>query len=142
MIWRVLADLTVAAHLAFILFVVLGGFLVLRQPRWLWLHVPAVAWVAWLELTGAICPLTPLENALRARAGDAGYAGGFIDHYLIPLIYPAGLTATVQTLIGVAVILFTLAMYILAARRWRERRIRRGMMARPTVTALAWQERH
>ena len=142
MTWRFLADLTVAAHLAFILFVVFGGLLVLRHPRWLWLHVPAVAWVAWLELTGAICPLTPLENALRARAGDAGYAGGFIEHYLIPVIYPAGLTPAVQTALGVGVIGVTLAMYALAARRHRDRRVRRGMAAGPTVTSLAWQERH
>ena len=93
MAYRWLADATVALHFAFIVFVVSGGFLVLRDGVWAWLHLPAVAWVAWLEFTGAICPLTPLENALRVRAGEAGYAGGFIDHYLVPVIYPAGLTA-------------------------------------------------
>ena len=104
MAYRWLADATVALHAAFIVFVVAGGLLVWRDARWALLHVPAVAWVVWLEFTGAICPLTPLENALRARAGEAGYAGGFIDHYVVPVIYPAGLTPGIQVALGAALV--------------------------------------
>jgi hypothetical protein len=118
---RLLADATVAFHFAFIAFVVLGGLVVLRVPRVAWLHVPAVAWVVWLELTGAICPLTPLENALRERAGQAGYEGGFIDHYLMPVIYPAGLTPQIQAMLGIAVLVLNVVVYALALRRWRSR---------------------
>ena len=119
MTYRLLADATVAFHFTFIVFVVLGGFLVLRKPRFAWLHVPAVVWVVWLELTGAICPLTPLENALRARAGEAGYAGGFIDHYLMPLIYPAGLTPQIQWGLAIAVLAINAIVYTTA---WRDAR--------------------
>ena len=119
---RLLADATVAFHFAFIAFVVLGGLVVIRVPRVAWLHVPAVAWVVWLELTGAICPLTPLENALRQRAGQAGYEGGFIDHYLIPVIYPAGLTPQVQTMLGIAVLVLNATVYAIAWRRARRNR--------------------
>jgi hypothetical protein len=119
MAYRGLADATVALHFAFILFVVFGGFLAWRRMFWAWLHLPAVAWVAWLEFTGAICPLTPLENALRARAGDAGYAGGFIEHYLVPVIYPAGLTPGIQILLGSAIVALNVVVY---AALWRRRR--------------------
>lgn len=118
--YRFLADATVALHLAFIAFVVLGGLLVARNVRWAWLHLPAVTWVAWLEFTGAICPLTPLENMLRARAGQAGYAEGFIEHYLLPIIYPAGLTADIQLILGVAIIILNVAIYAWII--WRRRR--------------------
>lgn len=126
MAWRLLADATVAFHLAFIVFVVLGGLLVLRRPRVAWLHVPAAAWVVYLELTGAICPLTPLENAFRERAGEQGYAGGFIDHYLMPIIYPAGLTPHIQAILGIGVLVLNLAVYALAVRRARARNDSRG----------------
>ena len=118
---RVLADATVAFHFLFIGFVVLGGLVVVRVPRVAWLHLPAVAWVAWLELTGAICPLTPLENAFRQQAGQAGYEGGFIDHYLMPVIYPAGLTPQIQTMLGIAVLVLNATVYAIAWRRWRKR---------------------
>lgn len=139
--WRFLADVTVVAHLAFIAFAVLGGVLVLRQPRWAWLHLPAVAWVVWLELTGAICPLTPLENGLRERAGDAGYAGGFIDHYIVPLIYPAGLTPTLQTALGLAVLGIAVVTYGLAWRRLRARWRLARRAAKPgrTLAAEDWR---
>lgn len=119
MAYRLLADATVALHAAFIVFVVAGGLLVSRNARWALLHLPAVAWVAWLEFTGAICPLTPLENALRARAGDEGYAGGFIDHYLVPVIYPAGLTPGIQVALGAALVAGNVWLYWRAWRRWR-----------------------
>lgn len=111
MAYRWLADAVVALHFAFIVFVVAGGFLALRNVRWAFAHVPAVAWVAWIEFTGAICPLTPLENVLRERAGQGGYAGGFIDRYLVPIVYPAGLTPQVQVGLGVAVVALNAFLY-------------------------------
>lgn len=116
----VLADLVVLLHLAFILFVMLGGLLVLRRRRLMWLHLPVAAWGAAIEFVGWICPLTPLENRLRAAAGEAGYSGGFIEHYLIPLIYPAGLTRELQWLLGALVLLVNAAVY------WRVLRGRAG----------------
>jgi hypothetical protein len=118
MAYRWLAEVTVVLHFAFIVFVVLGGLLAVRNLRWAWLHVPAVAWVAWLEFTGAICPLTPLENVFRERAGEAGYAGGFIDHYLVPVIYPVGLTPQIQVALGVAVVALNVFVYAWAWRRY------------------------
>jgi hypothetical protein len=114
---RVAGDAVVVVHLVFIAFVAGGGALVLWWPRLAWLHLPAVAWGAYAELTSTICPLTPLENALRARAGQAGYAGSFVDHYLVPIIYPAGLTPRAQTYIGLFVIAINLAFYAIAWRR-------------------------
>src|SRR5689334_7043487 len=101
---RVGADVLVVALFAFLLFVALGGLLAMRW-RWVaWLHVPAAVAGAVIEFTGWICPLTPLENTLRQRAGEAGYAGGFIDHYIVSLIYREGLTRAMQTTLGAAVI--------------------------------------
>jgi len=129
MLDRVLADATVALHLAFILFVVGGSALVWRRPNWAWVHVPAVAWVAWLEFTHATCPLTPLENMLRARAGDAGYAGGFIQHYVEPVIYPGGLTPGIQVVLGALVVACNIIVYALAWRRARRAGSARGLAA-------------
>jgi hypothetical protein len=115
---RVLADAVVVFHLAFIAFVLAGGVLVITwRPRVAWLHLPAVAWAAYAEFTSTICPLTPLENVLRVRAGQAGYEGGFVDHYLIPLIYPASLTPSVQGVLGAVVIAVNLIFYAIAWRR-------------------------
>src|SRR4051812_20071826 len=108
---HLLADLVVVVHSAFVLFVVLGGLLALRWPGLAYVHVPAALWGAWIEFTGRICPLTPLENALRARAGEAGYSGGFIEHYIIPVLYPSGLTRTVQLVLGVLVVVINLIVY-------------------------------
>ena len=116
---RLLADAVVALHLAFILFVVGGGALVLWRRGWAVLHVPAVAWGAWTEFTGTLCPLTPWEQALRRQAGEAGYAGGFVEHYVVPLIYPAALTPRLQFALGVFVLLLNAAIYAAAWRRWR-----------------------
>jgi hypothetical protein len=118
------ADLLVLVHLGFILFVAVGGLLVLRRPRLAWLHLPAVAWGALVELAGPIiCPLTPWENALRLAAGEAGYAGGFIDHYIVPLIYPPGLTRGMQISLGIAVLLVNgLAYGTIIARYFAARR--------------------
>ena len=96
MFFRALADLVVVTHLAFILFVVLGGLLALRWPRALWLQVPAAVWGVLVEVGGWICPLTPLENRLRGLAGDAGYPGGFVEHYLLAWLYPAALDRSIR----------------------------------------------
>ncbi|EZH78180.1 MAG: DUF2784 domain-containing protein [Pseudomonas sp.] len=109
--WRLAADALVVIHLGFILFVLFGGLLLLRWPRLLWLHLPAVAWGATVEFFHLLCPLTPWENQLRQAAGDAGYEGGFIEHYLIPLIYPAGLTPQIQLWLGGIVLLINATVY-------------------------------
>ena len=117
---RLLADAVLLLHGLFILFAVLGGVLVWRWPRLAWLHLPAAAWAGWVVSAGWICPLTPLENALRRSAGEAGYSGGFIEHYLLALIYPEGLTRPVQVVLGVGVLLFNAVLYaLLIARRSR-----------------------
>jgi hypothetical protein len=123
MIERILADALVLLHFGFILFVVFGGFLLLR---WKWiagLHVPAVLWAAAIEFRHGICPLTPLEQGLRRAAGEAGYSGSFIEHYLIPIIYPAGLDERLQYILGTLVIVINLAVYgwVLFRRRHRSR---------------------
>jgi len=92
----VLADLVVIGHVAFVAFAVFGGFLAWRCATVAFAQLPALAWGCWIELSGRVCPLTPLENLLRQRAGDVGYSGGFIEHYILPVLYPAGLTAYVQ----------------------------------------------
>jgi hypothetical protein len=122
MTYRIAADAVLLLHLAFILFVVLGGLLVLKWPRLALLHVPAVAWGATVELLHLICPLTPLENRLRRAAGEEGYSGGFIEHYLVPLIYPAGLTPGIQLWLGAFVLLLNLVPYGLLAKRLMRRR--------------------
>jgi Protein of Unknown function (DUF2784) len=108
---RLLADSLVALHFAFIAFVLCGGLLVLRRRAWAAAHLPAVAWAAYVEFTATVCPLTPWENALRARAGIAGYDGAFVEHYVIPLIYPAGLTPRIQVLLGAFVIALNAIVY-------------------------------
>ncbi|MEN8260036.1 MAG: DUF2784 domain-containing protein [Pseudomonadota bacterium] len=114
-----LADGVVLVHFGFILFVVWGGFLALKW-RWIpWLHLPAVFWGVIIEFTGWICPLTPLEIWLRTRAGDIGYDSGFVEHYLLPLIYPQGLTRGMQIMLGVSVLLLNVCIY---AWLWRKHR--------------------
>ena len=104
MIDRLAADAIVALHVAFVLFACLGGLLAWRDPRWAFVHLPAATWAAWVEATATICPLTPIENALRHRAGEAGYPGGFVEHYVLPLLYPVGLTPGVQAWLGAFVV--------------------------------------
>jgi hypothetical protein len=119
---RLLADALVAVHFTFIAFVLVGGLLAARQPRWALLHLPTVAWAAWTEFTATVCPLTPWENALREAAGDAGYAGGFVEHYVVPLIYPEALTPRMQFALGIGVVALNAVVYALAWRTWRGRR--------------------
>jgi len=117
MAYRLLADLVVLVHGAFVAFVVLGGFLAWRW-RWLvWAHVPCTIWGALIEFKGWICPLTPLENYLRRRAGLEGYAGGFVEHYVIPALYPAGLTRPTQALLGTLVLAVNVVAYGVLLRR-------------------------
>ncbi|MFE8644010.1 DUF2784 domain-containing protein [Sphingomonas sp. NCPPB 2930] len=110
---RLAADAVLVLHGAFIAFAVLGGLLALWKRGWMLLHLPALAWAAFVMTSGRICPLTPLEMRLRRAAGDEGYAVGFIDHYLAAAIYPEGLTRTVQVGLGVAVVVFNLGIYLL-----------------------------
>jgi hypothetical protein len=119
MVYLALADAVLVLHLSFILFVVLGGLLVLRRRWLLWLHLPAVAWGILIEIMGWICPLTPLENWLRLQGGERGYAGGFIDQYLVTLIYPDGLTRELQWLLAALVLAINAAIYLWL---WRGRR--------------------
>ena len=112
-----LADLVLLLHAAFIVFVLLGGLLVLRWRSLLWLHLPCVAWGILIELAGWICPLTPLENRLREAAGLGSYGESFIGHYLVPLIYPPGLTPGIQYLLAVVVLLVNIAVYTLVWKR-------------------------
>lgn len=123
MYYSLAADAVVVFHLLFIVFVMSGALLVLRWPALVWLHVPAVAWGMSVEFLHLYCPLTPLENSLRIKAGAAGYAGDFVGHYLIPLIYPAGLTPSIQIGLGVVVLTVNLIAYWRVIKRlWRRRR--------------------
>jgi Protein of Unknown function (DUF2784) len=114
-----LADLVVAVHFLFVLFVVLGGLLVLRWPKVAYAHLPAAVYGAAIEFFGWICPLTPLENSLRRQAGDTGYSAGFIEHYILPLLYPSALTRNIQLLLGFLVIAVNVAIYAYVIRRSR-----------------------
>ena len=123
--YRLLADLVVGVHALFVAFVIAGGLLALRWPWVAAVHLPAAVGGALIEFRGGVCPLTPLENSLRASAGQAGYEGGFIEHYLLPVLYPAGLTRGVQLSLGALVIAVNLVVYALVLRR----RLARGSRA-------------
>jgi hypothetical protein len=117
--YRLLADLALAVHLAFVVFAIVGGLLALRW-RWLpWVHVPAVLWGAVIEFTGWTCPLTPLENAFREAGGSAGYSGPFLDHYVTPILYSTTLTRHDQILYGFGLLLINLFAYGILVLRWR-----------------------
>lgn len=117
MIYKLLADFVFLAHLAFVVFVVFGGLAVWWVPRLAWLHVPAVVWGALIELAGWVCPLTPWEQSLRRLAGEKGFSGGFVDHYLLPLLYPQGLTRDIQIALGLLVLVINVTAYALIFRR-------------------------
>ncbi|MDG4476360.1 DUF2784 domain-containing protein [Thiovibrio frasassiensis] len=122
MIYRIGADTILLLHLTFTLFTVLGGLLVLRRPSLLWVHLAAVLWGVVIEWADWICPLTPLENALRVQGGEAGYAGGFIDHYVSLLLYPENLTIELRYLLGLGLVFINLTIYgyIFLTRRHRK----------------------
>jgi len=109
--YRMLADLVVLVHFAFVLFVILGGFLVARRRRVIPFHLAAAIWAAFIEFSGWICPLTPLENRLRAKSGSDGYDSDFVAHYILPILYPEGLTRETQIALGTVVIMINLAIY-------------------------------
>ena len=113
------ADIVLLLHFAFIAFVTIGGFMVLHWPRLALLHLPCLAWGVIIELSGWICPLTPLELHLRRIAGETGYSGDFIDRYLVPIIYPSGLTRDLQIFLGIALLLLNTVIYVLW---WRRRK--------------------
>jgi len=119
--YRILADLVVGVHALFVVFVVAGGLLALRWPWIPVAHLPAAVWGALIEFRGWICPLTPLEQSLRASAGQAGYEGGFIEHYLLPVLYPVGLTGRVQLVLGSLVIAVNVVVYGVVLLRRRAR---------------------
>ncbi len=121
MLYRILADAIVVLHLGFVVFVMLGALLALRWPKLVWLHLPTAFWGAWIEFSGRICPLTPLENRLRSLGGDATYEQDFVEQYLLPVLYPSGLTADVQILLGTLVVLVNAALYGLLWHRHRHR---------------------
>lgn len=119
MIYRLAADAVVIIHLAFIIFVVCGGFLAWKWHRLAWVHLPAAVWGALIEFARWTCPLTPLENKLRSLAGETGYQGGFIEHYLIPIIYPARLTVGMMLIMGTSIVLLNAFAYTVYFRRQR-----------------------
>ncbi len=116
-----LADALVMMHLLFVAFVVGGGFLLVRWPRLGWWQLPAAAWGAYIEFTGGICPLTPLENYLRVRGGGGSYSGGFVERYLVPVLYPENLGLPIQMVLGGVVVGVNLAAYVMAFQAWRHR---------------------
>ena len=123
-IYHIAADLIVVLHFLFVFYVVLGGLGGLWRPKLLRLHLPALIWGVVIEFTGWICPLTPLENLLRQKGGGIGYTGGFVEQFIIPILYPAGLTRNVQILLGSAVIIINLIIYGMIVRRHFRTRIK------------------
>jgi hypothetical protein len=121
MVYQIFADLVVVIHLGFVLFAVLGAVLIIWRRWFIWLHLPAFLWAVWIEMIGGICPLTPLENWLRIKAGQGGYEGDFVATYLLPVLYPAGLTRNVQLLLALMVIVINVALYgaIVYLRGWK-----------------------
>jgi hypothetical protein len=117
MAFRILADATVAVHVAFVLFVILGGLIVARWRGVAWVHIPAAAWAAWVEFAGWVCPLTPLENWLREQGGGTAYTSSFIEHYLLPILYPESLSRELQWVLGGMVLLINAVMYVVVFRR-------------------------
>ena len=110
--YRLLADLTLLLHLFFILFALFGGLLCLHHLRWALVHLPALAWGVWVEWSGRVCPLTPLENHFRLLASESGYRGDFIEHYILPVVYPQGLTRVTQWILGALLLALTLFTYM------------------------------
>ncbi len=122
MVWGILASVVVVVHVAFVLFVVLGGLVVARWGRVGWAHVPAIVWAVAIEWRGAVCPLTPLENRLRQLAGASGYSEDFLQRYVLSALYPAGLTRESQVALGVAVVAVNAVVYWWVWRRAQTRR--------------------
>jgi hypothetical protein len=109
--YHVLADLVVLVHLAFVLFAVFGGFLAFLWKRCTWVHLPAVLWAVFIEFMGWVCPLTPLENWLREKGGGSGYRAGFVEHHILPILYPDSLTRPSQVVLGAFILGINLGVY-------------------------------
>jgi hypothetical protein len=116
--YRIAADAVVIIHLGFVAFVMVGGLLALRWPRLVFVHLPAMTWGILIEFFGWTCPLTPLENTLRKAGGMAGYTGGFVEQYLIPVMYPAHLTRAIQVALGLLLLISNVPVYVVLLRRW------------------------
>jgi len=121
-LYTLLADLVLVAHLGFVLFAALGGLLALRWRRAPWLHLPAVAWGTFVEISGGVCPLTPLENVLRHHAGGEGYGESFLEHYLVSLLYPSALSRGIQFALAALLVTLNLVVYAFVLRRSALRR--------------------
>jgi len=119
--YSLLADIVVLLHLSFVLFAVMGGLLVLWKSSIAWFHLPAVIWAAGIEFLGWICPLTPLENMLRHRSGAAGYESGFVEQYIMPILYPVSLTRQIQIGLGLVVLVVNIGIYIFVWYKIRHR---------------------
>lgn len=120
-IYLLLAELTVLLHFLFVIFVAVGGLLLLIWPKLIYLHLPAVMWGIYIQFSGGYCPLTPLEKTFRQLAGMQTYEGGFINQYLMPIIYPRGLTYEMQILIGIGLILLNIVIYTILIYRQRRK---------------------
>jgi hypothetical protein len=120
MLYRLAADLMLALHLAFIIFVIFGGLVALCYRWMLSVHLPAAVWGAFVEISGRICPLTTWENSFRRSAGESGYADSFIEHYLVPIIYPAALTRNIQFWLAGFVVVVNVVIYALLLYRWKK----------------------
>jgi hypothetical protein len=125
-LYAIAADSILILHLVFVIFAIAGGLLVLWQKRFAWLHVPAIAWAVFVEATGGICPLTPLENFLRIKAGRSAYASGFIEHYIAPILYPPGLTRQDQILLAILVLVINSLVYGWLLYKWKVKRSPKG----------------
>lgn len=118
--YRLAAELILVLHLLFVFFVLFGGLLCLQRTRWIWLHLPSMIWGVWVEWAGWVCPLTPLENHFRRMASGHGYPKGFIEHYLVPLIYPEQLTMSLQWLLGSLILVINIFVYYCVLRKQRK----------------------
>jgi len=119
MLYQLAAEAVLTLHFAIALFAVAGGIAVVWRPKLAWLHLPTLAWCSWVNLASWVCPLTPLEHALRARAGETGFHGSFIEQYIAPVLYPGGMTREVEILAGVALPVWNLLIYAWVVHRWR-----------------------
>ncbi len=126
MAYQIAAELVLVLHLAFVVFCVVGGFVVLRWPRWAWLHLPCVVWAAVMNAAGWVCPLTPLEKWFLRRAGGTGYEGGFLDHYLVPMIYSQEALGQTGLSVAIGVALWNAGVYGWLLYRWRRGRSARA----------------
>jgi hypothetical protein len=121
MLSKILADTVLLLHFAFVLFAVLGGIAVLFKRSFVWLHIPVVLWSSVINLAGWICPLTPLENYFRSQAGQSGYEGGFIQHYIEPLVYPGGMPRNFELIAGISILVWNGLVYAFILLYWKRR---------------------